>query len=153
MLTLNLSAQDKQDLHDILYRIKTEIENQGSVKVKNGVKSGWQISFKKCKCDYSKYQTFEKGTNYTRIDWKYRFNLTELGYVQYIEYDNHAIILTSVDNLETISAMQTKTYRDYNTTDERFEENSVYIDIRNKSEVENLIEDFKKAISICKEIN
>lgn len=143
-------SQESEELSQVLSRIQTKIENQGSLKVKNGLKSGWKMSFKECKCEYEKYQTFKSGTNYTRIDWKYRFDLHELGNAEYVEYDNYAIILSSLNEKETISAVQTKTYRDYNTTDERFDENSVYIDVRNKSEVAGLISDFKTAIEICK---
>jgi len=146
---LTVFGQNGDDLRVVQTQITSAIERQGTMKVDNGFKSGWKIRFKECLCEYEKYQTFKSGTNYTRIDWSYTFDLKDIKSAEYIDYDNDAIILTGADGKEAIHTVQVKTFRDYNTTHERFDESTVYIDVRNRSAVEGLLDKFRKAIRIC----
>ena len=146
----NLKGQDIGELNGILNEIKAKVEQQGTVKLKNGKKSGWVFEFKKCKCQYYKMQELSSGTNYMQLDWDISFNLADMEVAQYIEYDNHAVILRVEGEKDLVRTSQTKTYRDYTTSMEKFTENSVYIDVRNRAEIDALVEDFNKAIGLCR---
>lgn len=144
-----IKGQDVSELNSVLSEIKVKVEEQGTVKLKNGKKSGWVFDFEKCKCHYYKVQELSSGTNYMQLDWDIAFNLADMEVAQYIEYDNHAVILRVKDEKDLVKTSQTKTYRDYTTSIEKFNENSVYIDVRNRAGIDALVEDFNTAIGLC----
>lgn len=141
---------DRQDeLHTLLNEIVNSVESQGSIKLKNGSKSGWHFEPDGCACIYRKVQYVKSGTNYSQIDWTVSFDLGDMESAQYIEYDNHAVILRTKDGHDLVQTSQVKLYRDYTTTEEQFRENSVYIDVRNRADVEKLVDWFQRSIKIC----
>ncbi len=147
----NLMGQDVSELNSLLSEIKAKVEEQGAIKLKNGKKSGWEFTFKKCKCQYYKIQELSSGTNYMQLDWHIYFDLADMEVAQYIEYDNHAVILRVAGEQDLVKTSQTKTYRDYTTSVEKFVESSVYIDVRNRAEIDALVDDFNKAIELCRD--